>query len=307
MRSGRSSSAPRSHTTTTVPPDPPPLERAPWTPGRASTRSTAAVAAGWPRPIASYPAWLAAITGPIASTSRRASASRTVRAAQVLLDAERGRRPHRIGLGGIDGGERVVGRAPAVEERPRRRALRGGRRPRRPGSSLTHGHACGDRVLDDALAHERGGARPAGTARRSRRARRRSARRPPRGRRAASTTGSTDAGRQRIGSTAPASTHGDDDLVHDPARRADHVVLRLLAQRREPERVDPRRRRARARSRPRARRSTTRRPTCGTSDDTESRAARRLDHAVADEHRARRRARSASSFGNDASAARISG
>ena len=45
-------------------------------------------------------------------------------------------------------------------------------------------------------------------------------------------------GRQRIGSTAPGAPDGDHDLVHDPARRPDHVVLRLLAQRREPQRVD---------------------------------------------------------------------
>ena len=43
----------RRHTTTTVPPQPPPLERAPYTPGRASASSTTAVAAGWPRPMAS--------------------------------------------------------------------------------------------------------------------------------------------------------------------------------------------------------------------------------------------------------------
>ena len=51
--SSMSSSAPRSHMTTIVPPEPPPLERAPCTPGRASTCATTAVAASWPRPMAS--------------------------------------------------------------------------------------------------------------------------------------------------------------------------------------------------------------------------------------------------------------
>ena len=98
------------------------------------------------------------------------------------------------------------------------------------------------------------------------------------------TGGRTDAGRQRIGRTEPgvpmATTtwsmipHGAPTTWFSASWHSDG----------EPERVEPRRRRAPVRSRPPARRSTTRRPTAGTSDDTDEPRARRFDHAVAHEH-----------------------
>ena len=151
-----------------------------------------------------------------------------------------------------------------------------------PGSSLTHDHVCPTassimRLPMNAAARARRYGVPLTSCS------------APVGQPTTSTSGGnavaarTDAGRHRIGRIDTGCAERDGDLVHDPARRADHVVLGLLAERGEPERIDGGRA-ERTRGRDLERRAGRHADRLrDVRRDREPRA-RRLDHAVAHEH-----------------------
>ena len=260
MSVSTSSSAPCSDTTTTVPPHPPPLERAPRTPGRASASSTTAVAAGCPKPMASYPRWLAAIRWPRRSGVTLGQRLEGGDTAPVFLDPEQRGGSNGIRLVGRTLGE-VVGRgAPFGQEHPSVQHRRQVRRQRRAGSWLTHGQvrpAAPSTIRLPMKAAAR--ARPYGAPPTSWAA--------PVGQPTSSspsgsaTTSATDAGRHRIGNTAPgvpSATVTWSMIPHGAPTTWFSASWQSAAR---SQRVDGTRRRGHAPSRPRAPRSTRRRRT----------------------------------------------
>ena len=192
----------------------------------------------------------------------RRGASPRARCGACSSTPKRGRGADGIRLARVDGGDVVVGAAPAVEERRRRRAPRGASSTASRGSSLTHDHVRPSESstirfpMNAAARARRYGAPPTSCS-------------APVGHPTTSTPGGsgtagpTDAGRHRIGRIAPGvpmATVTWSMIPHGAPTTWFSASWHRAASRKRVDAVGAQRA---ARSRPRARRSTTRRPTAG--------------------------------------------
>ena len=150
--------------------------------------------------------------------------------ANVFLDPEQRGGPNRIGLVRTHLGD-VVGRCPPLGQE--RLSLRAGRvvRPRRRAAARSPRTMCAPERFHHAFAHEGRGPGPPVRALRRRHGRHRSASRRSRSLRQRTSRPPMPADTESAALLRACRRHCD--LIHDPARCTHHVVLRLLAQRRQ--------------------------------------------------------------------------